>query len=153
MSQGADTGSAPGNHDPRHLGSQDVIRAVRARANLFSDADAELATVVTLRVLGERLIGNACAELAEDLPANLGRLLLRDAPGEPEHFGARGFLDRAERLLATDRAQARLRVEAVLATVVEIADAGTMERVRAQLPEDFEDLLSVKSGEPPGETR
>lgn len=129
--------------DPRHLGSEDVIRAVRARANLYSDADAELATVVTLRVLGERLIGNACADLAAELPPNLARLLERECPQEPECFGAAGLVDRAASLLGTETAEARTQVEAVLATVSAVVGPETLARVRGQLPGDFEHLLAA----------
>src|SRR4051794_26170404 len=71
----------------------DFVGQVQHRAQLPSDEDAVRAIRVTLETLSERLSGGAPANLAAQLPREIGLYLLGDLSGIGERMSLREFYE------------------------------------------------------------
>lgn len=130
-----------------------MIGALQRRARLPSRGDAERAMRAALETLGERVSAGAADNLAAQLPTAIGAHLRATAGVgglQPEAYDSAEFIDRVGRREGTDRADAAFHVRAVL-EVLDEATQGTLDKVREQLPDDYDRLFDAGSqGSMPG---
>ncbi|WP_224447179.1 DUF2267 domain-containing protein [Haloprofundus salilacus] len=123
---------------------------VQNRLELANTGESVRAVRATLTTLGERLQEGEAEDLAGPLPMEIDRYLLEADSGQ--RFGFDEFVNRvAEREGMTDpddAADAAFHAQAIVALVDEVAPAGEMEDVRAQLPEEYERLFELTDGQP-----
>lgn len=122
----------------------EFIGKVQAAARLPSRGDAEQATRATLETLGERLAGGAPGNLAAQLPEEIGRHL-EQKEGEVETFDLDAFFQRVSERTGDDLPGAVHEARAVVTVVGEAVSPGEMDKVRQQLPEDFDPLFEAGS--------
>jgi uncharacterized protein (DUF2267 family) len=120
------------------------VRAV-ARAGSMRNEEAERAASVTLELLGARLDERDARDLADELPPELGALLLTvwENPG-PDPFGDPGaaeFLRRVAERESVGYDTAVRDARAVFAALAETVGLERLSQIVAALPVDFELLL------------
>ncbi|MGW0289328.1 DUF2267 domain-containing protein [Streptomyces tuirus] len=114
------------------------------RAGVSPDA-AEALTRATLEVLADRISGGEAQDLAEPLPEPLKSWLRTDeeiAKGYGAHSFVRRVADRAE----VPRELAEAGIRAVLATLREAVGDQEFRDATAQLPGEYDILLSTPAG-------
>lgn len=121
----------------------ELINRVSDRPGVSDRATAEHATTATLSVLGERLAGNEPADLAAQLPEELGALLTHHV-GESEKYDWNEFLQRvADRYGdACTVEQAETYARGVMSTISSFVSTGELDDLRSQLPPDYAPLLT-----------
>lgn len=120
----------------------DFLGHVQSRARLGTTGEAARAARATLEILGLRLHGGEAADLAAQLPAEIAvYLTAEDAPSET--FGVEEFYTRVSRLEGVDYPDAVHHARSVLSVVREAVSGGEMQDVRAQLPDEYGDLLDA----------
>jgi uncharacterized protein (DUF2267 family) len=124
--------------------SDELLSAVRQRAELASRAEAERVTTAVLATLGERLAGGEPGDLAAQLPPDLAAALASAGPGES--FGPEEFDRRVATRSGTSSAVAHRYSAAVLTTVLEAVSAGERADVLAQLPDELAMLVGDLGG-------
>lgn len=121
-----------------------LMRLVQARARLQSADDADRATSMTLRALGERMPDTVAATLAEKLPPDLAAYVRTGAGSSPPKDAA--LADDFVALLAERASLDALRAASVARTVFRVVDVetggGLAQRARGVLPEDVRDLVA-----------
>lgn len=119
------------------------VGEVQNRAQLPSREDAVRVIRITLETFSERLEPGAADNLAAQLPDEIGRHLSK--VDEVEGFGWDEFVDRIVEKGGYDpddeAADAVHHARSVIDVVEEATTAGELEDVRAQLPEEFEELF------------
>lgn len=121
----------------------EFIEEVQARARLSSPADAEKATRATLEVLGERLAGGEPENLAAQLPAEIGRHLEENEGAE--RLTLDEFLARISERSGADLPDAVHQTRAVISVVTDAVTEGEVEKVRGQLPREYQPLFESGS--------
>ncbi len=116
---------------------------VQDRAKLASPGEAMSATRATLNTLAERLIGNEPADLASQLPDEIGELLKTGSAGKGERFDVKDFIARVSEREGVPENQATHHAQVVMGVVGEAVSGGELEDVRGQLTDDY-DLLFRK---------
>lgn len=126
------------NHD-------EFVGQVQARARLGSSGAAEGAIRATLETLAERLEHGIASHVAAQLPPEIGRHLRTDAPFE--RLTVDQFFDRICRRegTAVDPPEAVYHARVVLEVLGEAVSAGTIEKVKSTLPEDFRAVFDAGS--------
>lgn len=120
----------------------DIVAAVAESAHIDEHDAAERAVRSTLRVLGQRLAGGQTANLAAQLPDDLGSVLPSEGSGE--RFGLAEFYRRVAEDEGVAQEQARQHARATMHAVnVAVTDA-EFEKVAAQLPDEYADLLGTE---------
>jgi uncharacterized protein (DUF2267 family) len=119
----------------------EFLGKVQDRARLDSLDGALRATRATLGTLSERLEGNEPAQLAAQLPGELGRLLHTDRSGAGERFDADEFVQRVSRREAVQPREGSQHARVVLGVLSEAVSPGEFADVRQQLPPDYAPLL------------
>jgi uncharacterized protein (DUF2267 family) len=120
--------------------SKDVlVERVAARAHL-SPSQAEAATRAALCTLSERITRSEGRALATQLPSGLAKIVRDHSSRRPERFDADEFVQRMADREQIPAAEAREHAHAVLATL-EATTIDNLAYVRAQLSEDYDDLL------------
>lgn len=125
-----------------------LIGLVQDRAHLPSRGDAEAATRATLETLGERIPEHLAANLAAQLPPEIGEHLRRTitmvGAATGERFGLDEFSERAAERGHTDPPTAIFRARVVLDLIDENTEA-IMDKVREALPDDLRTLVDSGS--------
>lgn len=123
----------------------EFVGRVQNRAHLASRGDAEMAIRATLETLAERLEGGAADAIASQLPPEIGRHLKTDASFErmelDEFYKRVHSRERPSFELPDSVYHARV----VLEMVREAVTPGAVEKVRAQLPDEFRTLFEAGS--------
>lgn len=120
----------------------EFLGQLQHRLELDSQQAAVTAARASLETLGERLDPGEARDLASQLPREIGRFLTESA--DVEGFTWDTFVDRVverEGLDADDRGDAVYHARVVMALVAEATDAGEFADVRAQLPEEYDELF------------
>lgn len=119
----------------------EVLETVRHRAG-STEKDALRASKQTLEVLGALLTRADREALADQLPRSLANALRRRDPGED--FGLDQFY---EEVLVDEEGKKGFQIEhaqAVCAALAELVDGETNKRLKAHLPEEFQELLEPR---------
>lgn len=130
----------PGARRPRCThGPRYAPRCHHQKAQLDSRADAERAAVETLRTLGEHVSGGEAADLAEELPADLGDAVTSRTDETPDEFGPEEFAARIAGREGddVDADDAMIHARAVMAAVAEHGGHNELQEAREQLPNEF----------------
>ena len=114
---------------------------IQHRLQLAQPAEAVRAARATLTTLGERLQEGEATDLASPLPMEIDRFLVEANHGQ--RFDYQEFLDRVAEIENIDRADANYHAQQVLAVVAEVVPPGNIEKVKNQLPEDFDRLFEI----------
>ncbi|MBX6350063.1 MAG: DUF2267 domain-containing protein [Clostridia bacterium] len=123
------------------------IGEVQHAARLASAGEAIAATRATLTTLAERLSAAEARELAAQLPRELQRYVedAIEAKGdeEGERFSLPEFFDRVAVREDADAPRAAFHARAVLSVLRRAVTPGAFEDVLAQLPDDWDALLTA----------
>ncbi|WP_262285286.1 DUF2267 domain-containing protein [Micromonospora sp. MA102] len=115
------------------------VEAVSRRAELPTGQAATISRAV-LQTLAERITATESADLAAQLPDEVGSYLV--APGEGGTTGgAVAFLYRVAERAGVDPAVAEVGARAVLATLRETVTVGEFQDLVAQLPNGFDAMV------------
>ncbi|TDD65461.1 DUF2267 domain-containing protein [Jiangella aurantiaca] len=128
----------------------EFIATIQERAQLASRGDAERATRATLETLGERIPGGLAANLAAQLPIEIGEHLRRTLPygatdAPAERFDADEFVARVASRSTTDEPVAAYRARVVFEVVDEATEGGVAQKVAETLPDDIRRLVTAGS--------
>ncbi|MFI6131248.1 DUF2267 domain-containing protein [Micromonospora sp. NPDC051141] len=114
------------------------VDAVARRAELPTDDAATISRAV-LQTLAERITADESADLAAQLPDDVGGYLVPAGP--PATGAAVDFLYRVADRAAVDPALAEVGTRAVLATLRETVTVGEFQDLVAQLPRGFDAMV------------
>ena len=115
---------------------------VQSRARLASTGEALEAVRATLATLSERVAGGAATNLAAELPSALGEYLKDRAP---ERFDLDEFFRRVSEKEGQGLPQAVFHARVVMEVVREAVSAGSIDKIRDQLPSDYDPLFEAGS--------
>ncbi|WP_090379735.1 DUF2267 domain-containing protein [Natronobacterium texcoconense] len=118
---------------------KEFVGQVQHRLEYAQFGPAVRASRAVLTTLGERLQEGEATDLASPLPMEIDRYLTEANHGQ--RFDYQEFLDRIAERGGLDRADANYHAQQLLAVVAEVVPPGNIEKVRGQLPEDFEPLF------------
>lgn len=124
------------------------IGQVHHRARLRSRGDAERATRATLETLSERIADGSAANLAAQLPTEVGEHLRRKAPehaGTGEQFALDDFFHRVPDREGVDQPDAAFHARVLIEVVTEATTGGLMPKIREQFPDEFAPLFEAGS--------
>lgn len=121
----------------------EFIGHIQNRARLGSTAEAVKATRATLEVLAERLFDGQSSNLAAQLPSEVG-VYLSDG-GKSETFDLQEFFIRVSQRENVDLPDAVHHARAVISVMQEAVSQGEIDKVRAQLPDDYDALFESGS--------
>lgn len=126
---------------------QEFIERVRERAYIDSDEEALTLIRATLETLAEHQAGNASAQLAAQLPEQIGGFITnRDSGGEA--FGVQEFVRRVgERAGIGDANTAALFASSVLAVVQDAVSREEFDKMRTTFPAEYNTLFEQESSE------
>jgi uncharacterized protein (DUF2267 family) len=117
------------------------VGQVQHRARLASSGEAVRAIRATLETLGERLFGGEAENLASQLPMEIGRFLLERR--QSERFDLNEFFRRVAIREGVDYPEAVFHARAVLDVLDEAVSPGLIQKVCAQLPDDYDRLFEI----------
>jgi uncharacterized protein (DUF2267 family) len=121
----------------------DFLGQVQHRARLGTREDAVRATRATLETLGERLFGGSADNLAAQLPQEIG-IFLQERKTQ-ERFDVHEFFRRVGEREHREVSDAVFHARAVLDVLGDAVSGGEMQKLRAQLPEDWKHLFEAGS--------
>ena len=124
---------------------EEFIAQVRRRADLASSEEAERATQATLETLAGRLRGNEAAQLAAQLPDEIGVYLQPYYAGIGDSYPLEDFFYRISQREGVAIEEATYHARVVCALLAEVVSVGEIDDVRAQLPPDFARLFEVEN--------
>jgi uncharacterized protein (DUF2267 family) len=104
-------------------------------------------TRAVLTTLGERIDPGEATDLASPLPMEVDRYLTERSTGEKFHFDA--FLDRVGERAGVERSAANYYAQTIVGLVSEVVPPGNIEKVRNQLPEEFDPIFQFVDHEHP----
>lgn len=122
--------------------ADEIVSAVQQSAGIDTPEHARQAVRATIGVLGQRLSGGETKDLASQLPSEFAAELPPSGPGE--RFGLAEFYQRVadnEGGGCTPQ-QARQHARAVAAALKVVVTGQEFNQIAAQLPTEYEDLLS-----------
>jgi uncharacterized protein (DUF2267 family) len=122
----------------------EFIGQVQHRARLADGGAATHAVHAVLHVLGERLYGNEAAQLAAQLPPEIGTFL-QEAPAQSA-YSLRDFYQHVAALEGVELPAAIFHARAVVSVLVDAESPDEIADVRAQLPADFDALFQWPEG-------
>lgn len=125
---------------------QEFIDHVQQRAQLGNPEDAERLTQTVLGVLGERLYRTVCDNLASQLPKEMKGFLFSSQPPENtwrdvQQFSLEEFYNRVSARMDIGYPAAVRQSRTVIAVVQETVSSGVIDNVRAELPNEFNELF------------
>ncbi|QFU84173.1 DUF2267 domain-containing protein [Natronorubrum aibiense] len=120
---------------------KEFVGQVQHRLEYAEFGRAVRATRAVLTTLGERLQEGEATDLASPLPMEIDRYLTEADHGQ--RFDYQEFLDRVADREGVDRADANYHAQQLLAVVGEVVPAGNLEKIDAQLPEEFDPLFEL----------
>lgn len=118
---------------------KEFVGQVQHRLEFGEFGDAVRATRATLTTLGERLEEGEATDLASPLPKEIDLFL--EASESGQRFSYEEFLDRVSERAHVDRSEANYQAQQMVALLGEVVPEGNLEKVRNQLPEDYEPLF------------
>jgi len=118
---------------------KDFVGQVQHRLELDELGHAVRATRAVLTTLGERIDPGEATDLASPLPIEIDRYLIEAKSGEK--FTYHEFVERVSERANVEGSAANYYAETIIGLVSEVVPAGNIEKVRTQLPEDFETLF------------
>lgn len=122
---------------------------VQQRAQLASRGEAERASRATLETLGERVPEGLADNLAAQLPQEIGEHLRRTEVlggfGTGERFDLQTFTDRVAARAGVDEPRAAYLARVVLEIVGEASQGKVLDKVRASVPSDIQQLIDAGS--------
>ncbi len=122
------------------------IGEVVNRARLPSQGEAVAAVRATLQTLAERLAGGAADNLAAQLPTEIGEYLRQVPMAElPLRMSLDEFFLRVSEREHVDLPDAIYHARVVMEVVREAVSSGTLENIRAQLPDEYDRLFEATS--------
>ncbi|WP_435181787.1 DUF2267 domain-containing protein [Halorussus sp. AFM4] len=123
----------------------DFMGEVQHRLELPDTGRAVRATRAVLQSLGERLQAGEAEDLAASLPMEVDYYL--ESADSGQRFDYDEFVGKVADRANVDRSDAAYYAKAVFGLVSELVSAGEIEQVRAQLPDDYEDLFALIDAE------
>ncbi|WP_247728905.1 DUF2267 domain-containing protein [Halovivax limisalsi] len=126
----------------------EFIGDVQHRAQLDSREAALSTTRATLTTLSERIQPGQAENVGAQLPEEIGRHL--EKVDEVESFGWDEFVDRVadrEQVGSEDREDVIYRARVVMEVVDEVIPESSMEKLKDQLPAEYEDLFVLQETE------
>jgi len=94
-----------------------------------------------LTTLGERVDPGEATDLASPLPMEIDRYLIEAADRGGEKFSFDEFLSRVSERADLSRSTANYYTQTVLGLVADVVPPGNIEKIRNQLPEEFEPIF------------
>ncbi|MET7640757.1 DUF2267 domain-containing protein [Streptomyces sp. NPDC005438] len=120
---------------------EEFLARVRERGEYGSPDEAREVTRAVLEVLAQRITPDEVADLASQMPGDLGPMLTDSGVPRAEGFGIEEFHQRvAERTGARPRT-AVWDASAVLTTVADAVSGGEVDQVLSQLPSSYAPLF------------
>jgi len=123
----------------------EFVGQVQHRARRASIGEAVAAIRATLETLAERLAGNAALKLAAQLPQDIGEYLRKPYSGALESFSLQEFFERVTEREHADRPDAVYHARVVMEVLSEAVSGGEIQKVLAQLPDEFSTLFESGS--------
>lgn len=123
----------------------EFIGDVQHRLELPTEGEAVRATRIVLTTLGQRLGEGEAADLAGPLPMEIDRYLTESDSGG--QFSYQEFVDRIAAEAGIDEGDAHYYAQAIVALVAECVPESELEQVRAQLPDDYDELFEFAQAE------
>ena len=120
----------------------EFIGQVQNRAKLATEEEALKATRAVLETLGNRLFTNESSHLAAQLPEEIGHFL-KDKPSEKLSYDQ--FIYKIVEKEGVRTQDALYHARAVFEVVREAVSQGEIDDVKAQLPQDLENLFEAGS--------
>jgi len=125
---------------------QEFIDHVQQRAQLGNPEDAERLTQTVLGVLGERLYRTVCDNLASQLPKGMKGFLFSSQPRENtwhdvQQFSLEEFYNRVSARMNSGYPTAVRQSQTVMGVIQETVSSGVIDNVRAELPDEFDELF------------
>ncbi|MXV64065.1 DUF2267 domain-containing protein [Natronorubrum sp. JWXQ-INN-674] len=117
------------------------VGQVQHRLEYAQFGQAVRASRAVLTTLGERLQEGEATDLASPLPMEIDRYLTEAEHGQRFDYGE--FLDRVAEREGVDRSDANYHAQQLLAVIAEIVPHGNLEKVRNQLPDEYEPLFEL----------
>lgn len=123
------------------------IGHVQHRARLGTFEDGVKATRATLETLGLRLAGGAAGNLGAQLPTEIGRYLSEQEDSQ-ETLSLDEFFRRVAKQEGVDEPESAFHARVVLEVLGEAVGGETLNKIRDQLPDDWQALFhSGSSGQ------
>jgi uncharacterized protein (DUF2267 family) len=119
------------------------LKLTRERARLDNDADALRAIDATLTVLAERLYGNEANQLGAQLPPQVAAFL--SGAGASKKFNLEEFYNKVSQRESVGVDLAHEHARAVMSVVAETVTPGELLDILAQLPQEWDELLTFSS--------
>jgi uncharacterized protein (DUF2267 family) len=125
---------------------EEFIEQVQTRGYMEDRAEAQTATRATLKTLAESLDERESYDLAAQLPQELAEHLRHEGAGAAESLSLDEFVDRLnERDGEGDRQRAVYHARVVIEVLGYVLGQGEIERIRSQLPGEFDPLFDAGS--------
>lgn len=121
----------------------EFVGQVQNRARLGSTGETVRAIRATLETLGERITADEAEHLAAQLPQEIGYYLRQADMTEPFTLGE--FFERVSERETIDLPDATHHARAVVSVLVEAVTPNQLDHLRAQLPNEYEPLLTSGS--------
>ncbi|MEU3822127.1 MULTISPECIES: DUF2267 domain-containing protein [unclassified Streptomyces] len=117
----------------------EFLARVRERGEYRDQEEAAHITRAVLEVLGHRITPGEAADLAAQLPGDLGDVLTADADGDrpTDRFGIEEFYRRVGERTGARPRTAQWDASAVLSTLADAVSGGELNQIISQLPSSF----------------
>ncbi|CAL9312264.1 DUF2267 domain-containing protein [Streptomyces sp. NPDC052644] len=117
----------------------EFLARVRERGEYRDQEEAAQITRAVLEVLGHRITPGEAADLAAQLPGDLGDVLTADADGDrpTDRFGIEEFYRRVGERTGARPRTAQWDASAVLSTLADAVSGGELNQIISQLPSSF----------------
>ena len=122
------------------------IGQVQHRARVASQQDAVRAIRATFETLSERLSGSEAENLAAQLPREVG-FYLRKETADAESFDLNEFFRRVGERESLEMPIAIHHARVVLGVLRDAVTPGLIDKVKAQLPDEFDRLFEPRGAE------
>jgi uncharacterized protein (DUF2267 family) len=123
----------------------DFMGQLQNRLELPDTGHTVRATRAVLETLAERLQAGEAKDLASPLPMEVDYYLLSADSGQ--RFDYDEFVERVTDRANVEESDAAYYGQVVVGFVSELVPAGELEQVRAQLPDDYDDLFEMVDAE------
>ena len=123
----------------------DFVGHVQHRLELPGEGGAVRATRAVLTTLGERLQDGVATDLAGQLPMEIDYYLESAESGQ--RFDYDEFVERVAERANQDESEAAYYGRVVVGLVSELVSRAEIEEIRAQLPDDYDDLFALIDAE------
>lgn len=125
----------------------EFLGKVQNQARFGTESDAVSAVRATLETLGERLAGGQAEHIAAQLPEEIGYYLQQGKKSkDQDSFELDTFYERVAQREGADLPDAVYHSKIVMSVLQEAVTPGEMRDLRAQLPDEFNDLFELNGG-------